>query len=199
MKNSSLDTFFFYAARIILIVPVIIIFLGLFFKFNQNKSQPLLSTALTPILIPSVSAPKTPVATVSATVDLVGPWSCNFSDKGSTVAAYIQNKNVYVNKDKTDFFLLNGDCLYMWQNNVYTGAKICGVSKYVSIFEQMSNFGFIGVNNLPAMLGRLGQVSNIASNAAVFKNVLNSCKKEQIKNQSIFGIPKNILFKNTSL
>ncbi len=199
MKNNVIDAFFFYAARVIILIPIVIIVLALFFKFKQNKSQLSSVPVSTPTVIPSISAPKIQIASVSAAIDLTGPWVCNFEENNATISAYIQDKSVYVNNAKSNYFLLTNDCFYIWQNNVYTGQKICGVGKYETMFQQMSSLGLISINNLPSLLGQFGQFSSIASNSAALKNILSSCKKEAIEDQNVFKIPKNIIFKNTSL
>lgn len=176
-ENFHLDDFFHIASKIIVVIPVIIVIAALILKFNQKESYSQKTTFLsknTPIkIIPSV--------TPAVKFDLIGPLICQIGDDQSSISAYIKDKKIFVSKEeknKVNYFLINNDCLYMWEKGKYSGEKFCGIASYLSYLENFSIFGFMGMTNL-----------DLAS-------IIANCKKEEFKDGRIFEVPKSVLFKN---
>lgn len=176
--NFHLDDFFHIASKIIFILPVVMVVAALILKFNQKEnyssSQKINTAAI-------ISPTKKVVITPAAIFDLNGPLVCHINEKQVSLSAYIKDKKIFAakeEKDKIDYFLVKNDCLYWWQKGKYSGEKICGISSYLSYFEQISKFGFMGMEKLD-----LG-------------SFIGNCKKEEIKDAKIFELPKDILFKN---
>lgn len=172
--NKELHTFFDYVSKAVIIIPIFVVVISLFFKFNQPKKQ----VNQTPTSIPTISI----IKTNSFKFDLKGPIVCD--------NLFIQNKNIYF-KNETTNYLLNGDCLYTWEVGKYSGQKKCGLSSYVGLAETYLNFMSIEdlINN--------DLIKDKIKNKDVdLANIIKSCKREGIKDKTIFQIPKMILFTN---
>lgn len=181
-----MDDFFHFISRLVIVIPIVIIIGALILKFNQKKENYSQKIIFTPTVAPT----KTPIisSTPAIKFDLIGPLVCQINEKETSISAYVKDKKILLTKnekglpadkqEKVDYFLVKEDCLYWWEEGKYSGEKICGISSYLSYFEQLSQFGFMGMGNLD--LGHL----------------IGNCRKEEIKDLKIFEVPKNILFKN---
>lgn len=180
-----MDDFFHIISRLVIVVPILIIIVGIMTKFNRQ-------TVVSPqkiVVLPTVSVSPNPTV---AQIDLTGPWSCKFSSATATVSAFIKDKKIVAkiqNNEQTNNFIINGDCLYSYTQGAYSGEKVCGISTYLNLFNVLP------LNMLDnAQLKNLGK--NLPLNIDDLKKGLNSCKKESIKDESVFEVPKNVLFKN---
>jgi len=176
--NESLRSFFSYVSKIVLIIPIFIVVVSLFFKFNQPKTVMVAQNQ-------DVEAPKLGVSinTNSIKFDLVGPIVCE--------NLFIQNKKVLL-KNKTTNYLLNGDCLYIWETGKLTGEKKCGLSNYVNMAENY--LGFLSVDDL---INNSLVKDKIKNKDIDLEKIVKSCKRGEIKDRNIFQIPSKILFKNS--
>lgn len=183
-NQSFLDQFFHYASRAIIIIPIITVVIALIIKFNnQDIKKQTISEKILPSVKPTIQMKP------SIKVDLEGPFFCLFTTEEATISAYIKDKKIFaqnMDKNGTKIFLLNGDCLYTWNLNGFSGEKKCGLSQYINTFEVLSS---IGISNLDSIL------SIPTTQEAAIKNLISSCKKEEIKNEDIFELPKYVLFK----
>lgn len=193
-NDHPLDDFFHIASRILFIIPVIVILIALLTKFSFAPSETKQEQKVTifptkPIEVQESSA--------SAKINLQGPFRCQFVSPDASASAFIKERKVYitVNRKGTDQnVLLNGDCVYMWGKTGFNGEKVCGISSYISLGESLLSLNIISPESLFEQFGSLlpaGEIPNID-----ISSVLNSCKKEEIKDDTLFTIPKNILFKN---
>lgn len=191
-NQSFFDQFFHYASRAIIIIPVITVIIALLFKFsNQDIKKQAAVEKVLPSVEPTVKADS------SVQINLDGPFVCLFETKEATISAYIKDKKIFsqvVDKNGTKNFLLNGDCLYIWTANVFSGEKKCGLSQYINTFEMLSSIGITNMNSLAGSLKSIGGLSTEASQEAAIKNLISSCKKEEIKNEDIFKLPRYVLF-----
>lgn len=205
MKKEDIETIFHFLSKAIIIVPLMVIVLALIIKIGHVRDSLFLPQKIL-VAQPTVSPlrdelKKMPVvqpASQEATFDLNGPWVCAYSFSGGSLSASIKNKNAiahFVSSGKTDNFLLNGDCGYMWESGLYSGQKICGISSYLSIFDALSRFKMVDVGTLFQYLPQLGIKNGMGLQEADLKNFSASCKKQEIGETS-FEIPKNVLFKN---
>lgn len=179
-KDSWIDDFFFGFAKIVIFIPLCIFLFGLYIKYSQKSSTKEM------IVIPQIS----PTVIKKQSLDLEGPLVCKSSSKDASVSAFIKNKQVYgekTDKIKTQYYLLSGDCLYIWLKGGLVGKKTCGLNKYVSIVSIV--FSFQVIDSLDSLIP-----SEIASYSGDIKSLIKTCKKEQIKNEEVFKIPKNIVF-----
>jgi hypothetical protein len=172
-NTNNLDNFFSYVSKAVIIIPIIIVILSLIFKFNapKNSSNQVL-----------VRPAPTTTQTNSFKFDLKGPIVCD--------DLFIKDKKVFF-KNKQTNYLLNGDCLYNWEEGRTSGEKKCGLSNYINMAESylsLSNINDIANNN---MVKDFIKEKNIDL-AAVIK----SCKSGEIKDKSVFEIPKTVLFSN---
>ena len=170
INNSGLDKFFSYVSKAVIIIPIFIFILSLIFKFSQTKTSWINPTPTT-IQITQNNAIK---------LDLKGPIICD--------NMFIKDKKILL-RNKLTNYLLNGDCLYIWDRDKINGEKKCGLTNYVNIAENY--LGFLNINDLVN--------NNLVKDFIKDKNidlmsVVKSCKKGEIKDNSIFGIPGKVLF-----
>lgn len=172
--NKELHTFFDYVSKAVIIIPIFVVVISLFFKFNQPKKQ----VNQTPTTIPTINIKKNN----SFKFDLKGPITCD--------NLFIKNKNIYFKNEMTNY-LLNGDCLYTWGVGKYNGQKKCGLSNYVGLVE--TYLGFMSVDDL---INNDLIKDKIKNKDVDLASIIKSCKRTKIRDQSIFEIPKKILFSN---
>lgn len=172
--NESIHSFFSYVSKIVLIIPIFIVVVSLFFKFNQSR-QSLINQE--PSIIPTISK----IQNNSIKFDLVGPIVCE--------NLFIQNKKVLL-KNKTTNYLLNGDCLYIWEIGKQIGEKKCGLSNYVNMAENY--LGSLSINDL---LNNNLVKDKIKNKDIDLSTVIKSCKRGEIEDEKMFEVPKKILFK----
>lgn len=178
--NESLHNFFSFVSKAVLIIPIFIVIVSLFFKFNQPKQGLDLPAGRQvnqiPTIIPIISITKTG----SIKFDLKGPIVCE--------NLFIQDKKILL-KNKSINYLLNGDCLYSWETNKLVGNKKCGLSSYISLAETYSEF--MSVEDL---INNDLIKDKIKNKDLDLTSIIKSCKREEIKDKTIFGIPKQVSF-----
>lgn len=165
-----MDDFFSYGSKAVIIVPIFILIVSLFLKFNQTEVQ-------TPNLGVSTNTKS------SFKFDLNGPIVCE--------NLYINDKKVLLKNKKTNY-LLNGDCLYTWETNALIGQKKCRLSNYIGMAETYLSFMSIDElinNNLIK--------DNIKNKDIDLAKVIKSCKREEIRDKNIFQVPTKISFKES--
>lgn len=200
--QNQIEDFFHITSRLIIIFPLVIILLALVLKFGQkteNKGykQVLPSSTIKynkPNFIDILKANSSP----SARLNLKGPFICQLNTSTSSLSAYIKNKKISGNlaeKGKVTHTLFTDDCLYLWQEGNYSGERICGLSSYVNLAETLLSMNLVDFGQILSRLNQFdSSLSALSKNDA--KSFINSCKKEEIVSDSIFILPKNVLFKN---
>ncbi len=186
MKDDPLYEFFHGFSRIFIVIPIVILIVGLFIRFNQNsqKNQSYIASKKTlPSAAPALTNKTTKLT--NAEINLKGPFVCQFSSKEATVSGYIKDNKAYGKIEKqseTTNVLLNDDCLYIWERVSYAGEKICGLKPYISM-----------IGSLP-LATVLGKSSIIPIKTDMISSILNSCKKEEVRDEKIFEVPKGVKF-----
>lgn len=172
INTDGLDSFFSFVSKAVIIIPIFVLIISLFLKFNQSKTG-LINQA--PTAIPTIQ-------NNAFKFDLKGPIVCD--------ALFIKDKKILL-KNKSVNYLLNGDCLYIWEERKINGEKKCGLTNYVNIAENY--LGFLNINDLV----NNNLVKDFIKDKNIdLTNIVKSCKKEEIKNDSIFEIPGKVLFSN---
>lgn len=196
MKTNNTDDLLFYFSKLTIIIPLIIIIIALLIKFNQSRTSVLSDLQLRPTitLLPTKQL-------VSNSINLQGPFICQYKDKDIQANVSIKNKNIYakiLRNSKYENILINNDCYYRWEENKYTGEKICGISTIMSIVDTLINNNLLDINNLNenSMLKNLTNLT--ASDGAQINAIIKSCIKKPVDN-NIFNIPQKILFKNSTI
>lgn len=162
---------------------LIVITVGLFTKKNISPQQKYPIFQSKPTVYPT--------AVKAFSFNLKGPFVCQMKEKEATISAYVKNERIFVKKGNAQNFLLREDCLYLWETGKYSGERICGLSQYLGIVRQISQFsGFID---------KFAQGSQLSEQKESIKTLLNACRKEEIKDEKLFEFPKNILFRNKEL
>lgn len=172
-----MDDFFSFVSKAVIIVPIFVLIIALFLKFNQpktgliNQKMSLINQAPTIIPVTKKNDFK---------FNLQGPIVCD--------NLFIYNKKVLL-KNVTANYLLNGDCLYIWETGETSGEKKCNLSNYVNMAEN-----YLGFFNIDDLISNNLVKEFIKDKDINLTDVIKSCKNEKIKDVSIFGIPKEVLF-----
>lgn len=167
----NMDDFFSFVSKAVIIIPIFVLIVSLFIKFNTPKKITLLTP--TPMIIPTIKS--------EFKFDLKGPIICN--------NLFIKDKKVLL-KNKLINYLLNGDCLYIWEEKKTNGEKKCGLTNYVNLAEN-----YLGLLNINDLINNNLIKGFIKDRDIDLTSIIKSCKKEKIKNDSIFKIPGKIVFK----
>ena len=177
INTDGLDNFFSFISKAVIIIPIFVLIISLFLKFNQSK------TDLTNSKTGLINQAPTTISTLQNNgfkFDLKGPIVCD--------NLFIKNKKILL-KNKTANYLLNGDCLYIWETGKISGEKKCQLTNYVNMAEN-----YLGLLSVDDLIN-----SNLIQDKIKDKNIdlakiIKSCKREEIKDETIFKIPKKILF-----
>lgn len=181
-----------------IIIPLVVLMVGTIFVFkNKIADQKTLITNQEQVTLPtSISTPK-PTSQSEIKLDLKGPYVCDYSSPSATISAKIKDKNISVKKadgKTTSNYLLKGDCLYMWDNNI-SGKIMCGMSQYITMFDTLSGMGIMNIGNILKNLPQIGNAKNLSLQETDVNELFKTCRKEEIKN-SVFEIPKQVTFNN---
>ncbi|MEK6936432.1 MAG: hypothetical protein AABW67_06610 [Nanoarchaeota archaeon] len=117
-----MDNFFSFVSKAVIIIPIVVVIISLFLKFNTVK---------TPLNINYSPTPNIQLAQNNfIKFDFKGPYKCSYKDDKIEAKIYIKNKNVLaeVNKDRE--------------------IKKYLLTPYVSIVENMFNSNFSGIENM---------------------------------------------------
>lgn len=170
-----------------IIIPLVVLMVGTGFAF-KNKMVPKQNS--------SVESSPIKASSHSIKIDLKGPLVCDYSSASVAISASIKDKKILIKKTDKNLvynYLVNGDCLYSWSNNV-SGQKTCGLGQYMSTFETLSNMGLMDFNNVLGGLSQFEATKNLVSQKADIEGLVKTCRKEEISD-SIFDIPVKISFK----
>lgn len=202
MEQDNLYGIFHILSRIIIVIAIITLVLGLIIRFNQNrpKIQPLITNQKPSIAIPVKQSNSVKISTAAAQLNLKGPFVCRFSSPEATVSASVKDNNAYAQIKKpsiTNNILLKGDCIYYWKNASTQGEKLCGLSPYISIFGNIPLANLLENNQLLSLFGNLGKNQSIFPiDIKKIPSILNSCKKDEVKNEEVFRVPTNRVFQD---
>lgn len=176
INTDGLDNFFSFISKAVIIIPIFVLIISLFFRFNQPKTN-LINQNLT-----EVQAPKLGVSTKNDTfkINLQGPIVCN--------NLFIKNKKVLL-KNKTINYLLNGDCLYIWETGKINGEKKCQLTNYVNMAEN-----YLGLLSVDDLINNNMIKDKIKDKNINLTDIIKNCRSEKIKDASIFEIPKQVIF-----
>lgn len=210
MNTKPIDETFSYLSKLIIVIPLLVIFLAVFLKISEKNTN---RASLQKVYKNLQSKPKDAnlstkglndltlkQSTQSALLDLKGSSVCEYVNKEASVEAYIKNKKIYAtfNKGKEiESILINGDCFYNWDKNEYTGKRTCGISSFLEMLEGLQGFNLLDIKDIFAYLPQIGmdeKTKDLLNNI----DFLNFCKKKNVEDKW-FILPKNILFKDFEL
>ena len=208
-QNKQLDDIFHTISRYIVILPVILIVIAIFFKLTGNNSSSQLglkeyASAITPTGVNNIlkSLDKAKEASPAVKFNLTGPLSCSFATKDDKVNAYVKDKKILIKREEeniTNNYLLNGDCGYIWKQGSYSGEKICGISQQVVIVDGLLSSGFLDPSMVFENIGKMFSLSTKNNSQDTLKLALSSCKNETVPSSVKFDVPRSVLFKNSTL
>ncbi len=188
------DKVLFYFSRIAIIVPLVVVVLALVFKLLQanysTTNQNTFAAASTAISPPDYLS-------LLKKIDLNSNYICHSNTNNATQSAYLQDKKFFLEDEqlnKTKYYLYNDGCLYVWQKSQLSGDKICGLAPYVGMLQNISLLNFINPQDLLSLLG-----VDLSAKQEEISVLVNSCKKKDVKDISLFVIPKNVIFKDKAL
>lgn len=88
VNTESLDSFFSFVSKAVIIIPIFVLIISLFLKFNAPKTGRINPT---PTIIPSIKL----IAQNNAfKFDLNGPYHCIYKNNTQNFEAFIKNKNI---------------------------------------------------------------------------------------------------------
>ncbi len=201
MEQDSFYELFHILSRVIIVFAIITLVVGLIVRFSQTtpKMQSLVMTQKPTSTVSMKQSNSVKISTSAAELNLKGPFVCDFSSPEATVSAFVKDNNAFgqiKEQSKVSFILLKDDCVYFWNTISFKGKKFCGLSPYISMVGQMPLANLLGNNQLLSLFGSLGKnQSAFPIKMEKIPSILNSCKKEEIKDKRFFDLPKNILFK----
>lgn len=188
-------------SKMAIAIPLLIILFVLFLEFGQsNRNLGITQKAAEKKLesTPTVKPTRVPQPT-GIPFSLKGPLVCDVIENKASASAYVKNSNVYARmtkEKKIEYVLINGDCMYRWEKQKYTGTKTCGMKEQMALFTFLSKFGSLDAKTIMDVVTRLGFLNSEQSKTiAQIKPV---CRKEAIDDKK-FEIPINISFKEVKL
>jgi len=197
MKTTKFDAFVHKYSLMLIFLPLIIIMSA--FLLEQPKIKPIQSNQPAyEISQENKAEMRTPEENNSITasieakkIDLVGPYSCNFSSATGTGSAQIKNNQILakIRQNESNFMvLLNNDCLYYWETDKLEGKKTCGLSFVLSLLK-----GFNGSAGLD-----IGKEIGLENGFFDMKELFKNCQKEEIAD-AVFNVPVKIEFSEMGL
>lgn len=196
MKQDTVEDFFHSASQA-MPVAIIILVVALFairydvFKSSNQSIHPSLTPSITPVL-------KSVAPLNSLQLNPSQPFVCSYIGKEASVSAY-RKENTFFAQNKiaesTSFYLIQGNCFYTWKQSVSIGQKICGIGQYVNVANMLLSSGIGDISTLMNFIPKeISTASQSAVPLAMFKEVIKTCKNNEIKEKKIFEVPVNIKF-----
>lgn len=167
IDNENISDFFSFVSKAVIILPIFIVIIALFLKFSVPKKSTTIPNTISPTVIPKF--------------DLKGPIVCD--------SLFIKDKKVML-KNKSTNYLLNGDCVYIWDKDSASGERKCGLSNYINMAEN-----YLGLFDIENIINNNLVKDVIKDKDIDLKEVIKSCQRKVIKDDSIFNIPEKVLFK----
>lgn len=185
---------FISKTSVLLLLGIICIIVFFIDTYKDGQSQVVSPLVMTDSITPSMSLPQ---STSSKQLNLSGSYAC----ESESSVAYISNKKLYFETKtatSSSHISFQGDCLYMWQKNVKTGQKTCGLGQYVRLFEMVKGTN-LDLKSISGFLGNNGVVSKFLGGQSVSgldASLLSSCHEEPVDAQ-IFQLPSDVTFVKT--
>lgn len=191
--------------KAIIAIPAALLFVTVYlwmafptqFKYlvsNQSDSQ-FVSQSAQYTKEQSIAPPK---AMIPADLDLQTPRTCLYKSENLNIKASIahgQGSARITDEIKTNRLILSEDCLYIWEENEFTGTKLCGISQYISLYRSFSSLFSpdMFASILPMLSSQTG-----TNSMSMITDILASCIEGPV-NQAEFTIPAQIIFKEGSV
>lgn len=159
-----------------------IVLFGLFSKFSFPKNS---SAQLSPTPQQNISKPPNKL-------NYSLPILCDYRTKESSISAMIDGNSIaatLANGKDVQRHIVQGDCLYSWNNNEVKGTKKCGIGNYIAMGKQLLSSGVGSIDSLTSMFPQSGKTSTID-----FQAVFESCKNVKEIKKEVFILPKNVKF-----
>lgn len=185
MKNNNrvdVPTVIFALAFFVLII-------GLFSKFMFHNNTIILEKKQTPTTT-STSSQKS--AKIPKKLNYNLPILCDYKTRESSMSAMVNIDSISVSiasGEATRTYIVQGDCLYVWDRKVQVGKKKCGVGNYISLGKQLLDSNMISIDSIISMFPQTQGISSEGLQA-----IFASCNNVKEVNKAAFIIPKNITF-----
>ncbi len=192
-------------AKITILAPLIIVFSALILRISGSSFQSSVTTDISPdpqrvtTSVPNEALPLPAVSQIKSspiTFNLTGPIVCDNSDSDKKIKLYVQNKKIYITLEIDgirNYYLVNGDCGYKWDDANKKGIKICNIKQYFALFESISRIPFFSPEMLISFMPQMqSSIEGTVSQVDVAE-ILKSCEKKEI-DPVLFEIPLQIQF-----
>jgi hypothetical protein len=159
-----------------------IVLLGLFSKFSFQKQN-----SIQPTSVPQQMSMPSPHK-----LDYNLPILCDYRTKDSSTSAMVDGNSVratVINNTTVKKYVVQGDCMYSWNNNELKGTKKCGIGNYIVMGKQLLSSGVGSIDSIANMLQQSGKASTINIQA-----VFETCRNVKEIKKEVFFIPNNIKF-----
>lgn len=195
MKDeSTLDTAAYNISRLAIAIPILLLVMGVSIRFMNFSYPPQTQQiAQAPTQPPQQNEFVNNVIQKSSAeeikIDLQGPWYCALNSPNQ-IKVWIKNNNVkaeFTETDQVNTALVNGDCLYRWNSTEQGGKKMCGLSKYIPLFQILSQLKGVNTNTFANIIPALS-ISGMNINEDAANNLMKNCKRQEVLNTE-FTIP----------
>ncbi|MCX6731303.1 MAG: hypothetical protein NTZ55_05645 [Candidatus Roizmanbacteria bacterium] len=183
-NNNQID-----ASLILFALAFFVLIFGLSSKFMFHNNAPILKKEQTPNTISSSSQNNTKV---SKKLNYNLPILCDYKTRESSTSAITNMESISVSvlsNTSSRTYLVQGDCLYVWNKTELIGKKKCGVGNYIKLGKQLLSSDIISIDSV---INMFPQTQGISSGE--LQNIFASCKNIKEVNKEAFTIPKNITF-----
>lgn len=203
-KESSLDQFFKIASRWLIVFPIVIVLIAFVLRFKDSYKtiQEKKTVVPTPTTAPVANnlLRMFTTSTGEAKLNLTDSFYCQYSDKTASITAQFKNKKMYVHFEQgseVKNIVMRDDCVHVWEQGNYSGERFCGIGPYLGMAEQFMSLGLINFSNIIDTVSGYVGVKTLPISTDGIQKLVNSCKKNDSLDPSLFEIPQNVLFKNT--
>ncbi len=190
MQENQIHDFFSGFAKLVYVIPVLILLLGLYIRYGsqQDDYKPKQSVSFNPTHIPAVSSPKkqnTFIPTKS--------FTCRLDDKIASMSAYRNGRHIKFEMRRnaeTTTYLVDDDCLYTWKSGVNKGQKQCGVNQQIDIVDMLLSSGMVQTDSLIDFVPTDIVPAEITKFIKTCKNI------PPPKDPLLFTFPKGVVFED---
>ena len=203
MQSDNIQEFFRISSRVALVIPVAAVIIALAMRYHVfDRNEPVLPAtkqiAQAALPTPAISSTASAVISSPRSLNFSGDIVCGYGDIEASISALKKNNNILFRKKTrkgTGNYLVNGDCLYVWEQGAYGGQKVCGIGQYVGMAQSLFSSGLIDVNTFMKFLPQgLSAAPTGTVSAPNINALLATCVNREVSDPKIFEVPKYVVF-----
>lgn len=192
--NEQLDNFFHAFSKVAILIPIVVVILILVVRLGFRSSTVTSKAPVEKVVSPTLEQVSSSSSDLK--LNITGESVCNVSYADKTAKVYIKNKKVSVilNEKIKKHFILNGDCLYRFDDGTYSGEKTCGLKTLVDMVG-LFPLDFETLLQIVPKNTKISGFDTAALSKLDLKAIKKSCQEVPVS-ESNFVVPTSILFKN---